>query len=311
MSFPHYLQELVLEYTKNAKYNVHKQSFKELSQSYRSDKNIHIGHNRAEVDAYLLGRLPLTFAILEHVLSLIKFKLSEKFSCVDFGCGPATALLALNEVFSESSFSYLGIEEKTSMIEAAQFFSDYFECDSQFLQSDVKRVKNEKKDLAIASFLLNEVDDLDLFFKTLIDSAEWIVCIEPGTPDGYLRLMKLRELAIAKNKQIFAPCPHTKPCPKTKENWCHFSKRVARTKELKFLKEGSLGYEDEKFCYLILSSKDFCEHEAVIVDRPHVLNFKIQFNVCDQSGQILSKEVFKKDKENFKNIKKKDWGDFI
>jgi len=143
---------------------------------------------------------------------------------------------------------------------------------------------------------------LDLFLNTLIESADWIVCIEPGTPDGYIRLMKLRDLAIEKKMQIFAPCPHNKPCPKSKENWCHFSKRVARTKELKYLKEGSLGYEDEKFCYLILSSNHANENEAVIVDRPHLLNFKIQFNVCDQSGQILSREVFKKDKENFKNV---------
>jgi len=311
MLFSQILHDSILDYLSTPSQKAHKKAFSALSEGYRQFNNARLGSRKEEVDAYLLGRMPLTWAVLVQVLALIVPNFQKGFSVVDFGSGPGTALWALNELFSDLPIDYLGMEAKPAMIEAAEFLATRQSTPCKFILQSVETGQIPKKDLAIVSYLLNELRHPDLFFQRLFAAADTLVIIEPGTPDGYQRLIELRDKALLEGFQVVAPCPHQKPCPMKGTKWCHFSLRVPRTKMMRAIKEASLGYEDEKYSYLILSKNCLALHTQVIVDRPHNLGFGIAFNVCDASGDLKQLQVLKKDKALFAEFKKKQWGDFI
>jgi ribosomal protein RSM22 (predicted rRNA methylase) len=285
--------------------------FKRVSFSYRHNECKNTGLTKADVDAYLVGRLPLTFSVLCDLLEKIKVHMPFTFSVTDYGSGPATALLALHYVFDNSCFQYLAVEEKTAMKEAAVYLADKLNYQMQIRQMNVEKAEGLFSTLAIASYLLNELENMESFFKILCNHHEFILVIEPGTPDGYQRILKLRDLALKNGFSVVAPCPHGNPCPLQEGDWCHFFTRCQRPKILKQIKEASLGYEDEKYSYIFLSKHTKASHNGVLLDKPLVHPYKIEMKACCQDGHLKLLEIPKKDKDAYKMAKKSAWGDFI
>src|SRR6202000_2264000 len=86
-----------------------------------------------------------------------------------------------------------------------------------------------------------------------------LVIVEPGTPQGYRRILQARDLLLAREARILAPCPHQLPCPLAAPYWCHFAQRVPRSRDHRIVKSSTLAYEDEKFSYLIAVRKELFE----------------------------------------------------
>ncbi len=309
--FPDIYLNAIENYVSNKSLKSLSDSFKKLSQGYRTLNNSELGSSKEDVEAYLVGRLPVTWSVLTHLLRQISLYLPEHFSVLDYGSGPGTALLALDHLFESKRFSYLGLEAKKPMLNAAEALNESLNLKGTFKQHDVNKEGLQKATLAIVSYLLNELPQQEHFFNHLLNQHEFILLIEPGTPDGYSRLMNLRNKAMASNWHILAPCPHAKSCPLVHPDWCHFYVRVQRNKLLKDIKGGSMGYEDEKFSYLFLSRTLYENHRGVVIKKPDVYPYKVELEVCSFSGQIEKKEILKKEKELFKKAKKTDWGDFI
>jgi ribosomal protein RSM22 (predicted rRNA methylase) len=132
--------------------------------------------------------------------------------------------------------------------------------------------------------------------------------VEPGTPSGYAKLMKIREILKDLGGFLWAPCPHSLPCPLLKGDWCHFSVRVSRTSLHRQLKSADLGYEDEKFSYLIFGKEPIAAFQARVIRRPAKHSGFVELMTCQKDG--IKKEVYsKKDKEIYKQRKKLEWGD--
>lgn len=142
-------------------------------------------------------------------------------------------------------------------------------------------------------------------------SRRWILCIEPGTPEGHQRLMELRKFAIEEGLHLIAPCPHENPCLLEEGDWCHSICRLQRSKMHRILKQGDLPYEDEKFSYLIFSKKEEGEKAEVrILRKPLIQKNRIDLRVCTKE-KIKNITITKKEKEHYKEIKKKQCGDCI
>src|SRR5262249_6630172 len=110
-------------------------------------------------------------------------------------------------------------------------------------------------DVVILSYVLGEIPERQI--EPVIRAA-WrkagvlLVLVEPGTPDSFRRVHAVRALLLASDAHLVAPCPHAEVCPLLATgDWCHFAARLARTAAHRRLKSGSLGYEDEKFSYLV------------------------------------------------------------
>ena len=80
-----------------------------------------------------------------------------------------------------------------------------------------------------------------------------LLVVEPGTPAGWQRILRVRDRLIALGAHIVAPCTHAERCPLAAPDWCHFSRRVARSRMHRLAKDGDVPWEDEKFIYLAAS----------------------------------------------------------
>ncbi len=95
--------------------------------------------------------------------------------------------------------------------------------------------------------------------------------VEPGTPDGYARMIEARDRLIAAGFHVAAPCPHSAACPIVPgTDWCHFSARVSRSSLHRQIKGGTLAYEDEKFSYVAATRRPVTPAPARVVRKPQI-----------------------------------------
>jgi ribosomal protein RSM22 (predicted rRNA methylase) len=168
-------------------------------------------------------------------------------------------------------------------------------------------------DLILMSYSLGELGPRDRILA--LHSAwslarKYLAVIEPGTPTGFSTILAARDHLLAQGASITAPCPHPSACPMTPPDWCHFAVRVGRTRLHKLLKEGDLGYEDEKFSYVLAAKPDASlarAADARILRHPTVYPGLVSLTLCDRQG-IRPVEVRAKDKTTFKAARKASWG---
>ena len=163
----------------------------------------------------------------------------------------------------------------------------------------------EEADMVLFSYSLNEIPKNKIF--SVIENAynqtnNFIVVIEPGTPVGFQNIKKVRELVLDLGMSILAPCTHNKLCPMEKSNWCHFSVRLPRSSIHRKIKKGKLGYEDEKFSYIVASKKNCIQKGKRVIRHPKKNKGFVVLDLCSKSKITQQIEV--------KN-KKTKWGDLI
>jgi ribosomal protein RSM22 (predicted rRNA methylase) len=143
-------------------------------------------------------------------------------------------------------------------------------------------------------------------------AGKFLVIIEPGTRRGFAAVNAARSPLIANAAHVFilAPCPHHFACPMAVEgDWCHFSQRVERTSQHRQLKGGDLGYEDEKFSYLVAAKSAAPSAGARIVRHPGKHSGHVQLALCTPQGRIENRTVTRSSKEAYKRARKAEWGD--
>lgn len=91
-------------------------------------------------------------------------------------------------------------------------------------------------------------------------------------------------------------------------DWCHFSARLERTGEHRRMKQASLGYEDEKFSYVVATREDEQPAEARVVRHPMRYSGYTQLMLCGHEG-LERVTVTRSQKELYRRAKKTEWGD--
>ncbi len=134
--------------------------------------------------------------------------------------------------------------------------------------------------------------------------------VTPGTPHDFNYLLTVRDLLLKQGGQLIAPCPHSYQCPlSSTSDWCHFSVRLQRSLNHKLTKQGSLGYEDEKFSYMIFGKDTSCPDKTIarIIRKPIKRPGHIILDLCTATG--IERQVIGKKDSIYKQAAKTEWGD--
>lgn len=152
---------------------------------------------------------------------------------------------------------------------------------------------------------------------TVVDAAARaseaaVVVTEPGTPDGYARVIAARDRLVAAGLRVLAPCPHSAQCPMVPgEDWCHFAARVNRSSLHRQVKGGSLPYEDEKFSYVAAVRPGVTGAPAAgrIVRRPQKRKGQVLLELCTEGDGLRPATVTKRHGAGYRAARDARWGD--
>ena len=169
-----------------------------------------------------------------------------------------------------------------------------------------------ESDLITLSYLLNELTDRDrnALIAETARAGQAVVIVEPGTPDGYLRIIEARDQLIAAGLRIVAPCPHSGACPIERgADWCHFGVRVSRSSLHRQVKSGSLPYEDEKFSYVAAVRFDADPADARVIRRPQIRKGQVLLELCTADDGLRRETVSKRHGTLYRAARNTSWGD--
>lgn len=170
-------------------------------------------------------------------------------------------------------------------------------------------------DLVTVSYMIGELAPAER--ASLIDAAATaaqgaLVVAEPGTPEGYARIIEARGRLIAAGLTVLAPCPHSAPCPVTGADWCHFAARVPRTSLHRQVKGGTLPYEDEKFAYVAAVRPTALSATPApnrVVRHPLTRKGHVVLDLCAGDGTLARKTVTKRQGPAYREARDTEWGD--
>lgn len=292
-----------------------------LTDRYRRQDQHHGAFMRtaAERCAYINARMPATYAVCQQVLQEILISHPDIIieSLLDLGAGPASASWAAVEMFP-SIASLTLMEQDAELIALGKRLAAVSSKAALQNASWIPCQLNSKSflpphDVLICSYSLGELPSKELqdFIKTCWHSCQkFLVVIEPGTPRGFATIASIRAYLISQNAYMLAPCPHRVACPLDGKpgRWCHFSKRIERSFLHAHIKDASLGFEDEKFSYLIFSKSTVTLPEGRLLSAPAKHAGHVCLDLCTANGEQLC-TISKRSKESYKIARKLEWGD--
>ena len=330
MRLPADLLEALQQETDGIDHRQLTQAAAQLSESYKTGNfSAPAIRSKAHRAAYLAVRLPATFAAIQRVLSEIRniSPQTEINSLLDIGAGPGTALFAAAQEFSLQQATLVEVDAEWIAVGkrlAAQSESPMIQ-NVQWLQQDLRSgLSCAGHDLVVISYTLGELPTAAaeiVLRKAWSCANKFLVIIEPGTPRGFAVIDKARSALISNAAHIIAPCPHQYACPMAAAgDWCHFSQRVERTSQHRQLKGGTLGYEDEKFSYIIAGKlgeasaaagnhADTPAAASRIVRHPLKHSGHVKLTLCTPQGKIENQTITRSHKSAYKAARKAEWGD--
>jgi len=270
--------------------------------------------------AYVLYRMPATYAAISLVLRRLQESMPtfQPKRLLDLGSGPGTAIVASLKRFSLDT---------VVAVDRSREFQQLFEMMNPSILAPAVHISWKLWDLASRKRYRDRYDLMTIAYS----AGEWteamreywlewssshvkvLVIVEPGTPAGFQTILECRQRLIDLGAQLLAPCPHTLPCPMEQmDAWCHVSVRVPRSTIHRRIKEGELGYEDEKLCYLIAlfsHSEKAIVAPSRVVQTPSHRSGHSYLSLCTDQGNYQEIIVSKKEKETYQRAKRCQWGD--
>ncbi|MBZ9997115.1 small ribosomal subunit Rsm22 family protein [Mesorhizobium sp. BH1-1-4] len=297
-----------------------KQAAKILSDRYRAelrDGRLHMAQEMA-VKAYLATRMPATYAAVRASLDILAEARPDftPATLLDVGAGPGTVLWATSDLWPELEQATLleasAAVRKIGETLAADAIATLTIWRAGDVTTDVADL--QPADLVTCAYVLDEIVPASL--PKMVDrlwqlTTDTLLVIEPGTPAGWQRILAVRAQLITAGAHVLAPCPHEAPCPLSPPDWCHFSRRVARSRLHRLAKDGDVPWEDEKFIFVAASRQPTGPHPARVIAPPKSGSGKVSLKLCQADGSAGEKLFTKRDGEAFKVARRLDWGDTL
>ena len=288
-----------------------------ISGSYRKGEGSAQAVSRdADALAYLVARLPATYAVAAAALEQVAQAAPDfaPASLLDVGAGPGTASWAATEIWNIAHIAMT--DSNPRFLELARTLWEKQDTPAHFIAHDLGHAAElPHADLVIASYVLAEIAQPaqqrtgeSLFAAT----ADVLVLIEPGTPQGFERIRAARAQLIGQGAQVLAPCTHANACPMTGSDWCHFSQRLPRSRDHMKAKGANVPYEDERYSWLALSRarRSVFAGRSRALAPPKATKPGIELKLCTPAG-LENRFVARRDKEAFSAIRKVEWGDVV
>jgi ribosomal protein RSM22 (predicted rRNA methylase) len=320
MELPASLRQGVERLLENVPLAVLKQAARTLSDRYRAelrDGRLHMAEDVA-VKAYLATRLPATYAATRASLDALSDAKPgfQPRSLLDVGAGPGTVLWATTDQWPDLEQAVL-LEASAAVRKVGEALAgDAIAAQTRWLAGDatIDLADIEPADLVTCAYVLDEIVPASL--PKLIGrlwqlTADTLLIVEPGTPAGWQRILAVRRQLIEAGAYVLAPCPHQAPCPLAPPDWCHFSRRVARSRLHRLAKDADVPWEDEKFIYVAASRDGPTSHHSRVLAPPKSGSGKVLLKLCREDGTAAERLFTKRDGVDFKLARRLDWGDAL
>ena len=292
---------------------------RQLTSRYKNDsgRGKVLVSRELESRVYAAVRMPATFGAVSDALSYVQECMPETKvrSVLDVGAGSGTGAWAVEETFSPESITCLEREESMrsvgkALLSESSALSEKTSWEEFDLLKDA--VNDHSADLVLASYMLNEFskESREKAIQKLWNAADHILLIvEPGTKEGFAVISQVRDILLSEGAHLLAPCPHDGLCRLSKDDWCHFTCRVQRSKLHRLLKEGDVPYEDEKYSYIAFSKEEGEKAQARILRHPYITKGQIDLEICgrERNGKV----TLRKKDEAYKAARKAKMGDAI
>ncbi len=290
-----------------------------LSARYRAETRDGALHLDAElaVKAYLATRLPATYAAVRTSFEMAGAALPDfaPRTLLDIGAGPGTALWAAANRWPSIARASM-VEASRNARSIGQRLADGLGVETQWFDGDATGplAQAVKADLVTMAYVLDELPEsaMSPLIRRLWSLAgECLVVIEPGTPAGWRRILAARDTLIEAGAHLAAPCPHRAPCPLIAPDWCHFSRKVARSRLHRMVKRADVPWEDEKFIFVAASRTPVAKPTARIIAPPRAGSGQVRLKLCQPDASACDRLVTRRDGQLFKDARRADWGDAL
>jgi ribosomal protein RSM22 (predicted rRNA methylase) len=235
------------------------------------------------------------------VLEEVRARIGAVESVLDVGAGSGSASLAARVHFPEARLTL--IERDAALAGAAREWLP----EAEIVRGDALQAL-PPSDLVIAAYAFSEFGGA--VARLWAAARKALVLIEPGTPRGFTLIRDARRELLAAGAWMVAPCPAAIPCPIADPDWCHFGARVERSSLHRRIKEGELGYEDEKFSYIAVARAPVELAGDRILRRPRHQPGLIVIETCTPAG-LVTRRVTKRDREGYRAARRASWGQVL
>lgn len=296
-----------------------------LSSRYRAevrDGRYHLSDDRAAL-AYIAARLPATYAAVRAALAMTAQEIPDftPATLLDVGAGPGTVLWAADDQWPGLQAALM-VEGSPAIRRMGERLTAPLKCDVTWRAADIltdfPSSLPERHDLVTMSYVLDELAPekrsglIDLLWSL---TAGVLVIVEPGTPAGYERIKAVRSQLITLGAYVLAPCPHGLECPLLSPDWCHFSRRVARSRIHRQAKGGDVPWEDEKYTFIAVmrpgAGQTLHRPKGRVLALPRKGPGRVQLKLCLAGGELREETFSRRDGNEYKSASRADWGDII
>jgi ribosomal protein RSM22 (predicted rRNA methylase) len=294
-----------------------------LSRRYRDAGERAASHRLSDLErlAYAGVRLPATAAALDAVLEALASQAADApLTVTDLGAGPGTVLWPLLARWPAIARVTLVDRDPGMLSLGLRLWRRIHGHDGGpeivTLAGDLATGDAPAADLVVASYAIGELDAAALdraVDRALALARHRLVLVEPGTPAGFARIRAARDRVLARGATIVAPCPHDRACPMAGDDWCHFAVRLDRSRLHRQLKQAALGWEDEKYSYVIAAPASAGpaapepSRPARIIRRPRKETGHVRLALCRPDG--LAAAVVTRRDPHYREARDASWGD--
>lgn len=285
-----------------------------LSASYRRS-----GGGAVDAAAYAVARMPATFAATASAMAALAAALPgfAPATLLDAGAGTGAALWAADATWASLAGATL-LEGAPRMADVGRRLAvrgGSAVAGARWVHADLTAPWHAPPhDLVSAAYVLGELPEPA---RAALVARLWelatgaLLLVEPGTPRGWTTIRAAREQLRAAGASVVAPCPHGAACPMPADpeaDWCHFARRLARTRVHRAAKGAALGYEDEKYAFVAVARAPGAPVAARVLRHPVVRPGRAELRLCAEDG-LYHVEVTRGGRAHWPVVRDLRWGD--